>query len=108
MLELPHAVGVDRPKKSIDGSTAGTFLSLETVHIESGKMSPTFNVAKVTPATASKLHRWESAEVIGPDAHAQEVEVHPDPFSEQSAPTTYSTTETFGNGKSFHNSLFNA
>lgn len=108
-LDPPGSVGVDRPQKSLDGSTAGTFLTLGTVHIESGKMSPTFNVAKMTPpATASKLHRWESAEVIDPDANVQEVEVHPDPFSELSTPTTYSTTETFGDRRSLHNPFFNA
>lgn len=108
-LEPPPLVGVDRPKPSLDGSTAGTYLSLGTVHIESGKMSPTFNVAKVTPpATASRLHQWESAEVIDPEAHAQEVEVHPDPYSAQSTPTNYSTTETFGDRRSLHNPFFNA
>jgi len=108
-LEPPPLVGVDRPKPSLDGSTTGTYLSLGTVHIESGKMSPTFNVAKVTPpATASRLHQWESAEVIDPDAHAQEVEVHPDPYSEQSTPTTYSPTDTFGDRRSLHNPFFNA
>jgi hypothetical protein len=109
-LEPPRPVGVDdQPKSSLDGSTAGTLLSLGTVHIESGKMSPTFNVAKTTPpATTSRLHQWESAEVVDPDAHGQEVEVHPDPFSAQSTPTTYSTTETFGDRRSLHNPFFNA
>ena len=109
VLEPPPPVRVNQPKKSLDGSTTGTFLSLGTVHIESGKMSPTFNVAKMTPpATASKLHQWESAEVVDPDVHVQEVEVHPDPFSELSTPTTYSTTETFGDRRSLHNPFFNA
>lgn len=110
VLEPPRPVGVDdQSMASADGSTAGTFLSLGTVRIESGKMSPTFNIAKITPAaTASQLHRWESAEVIDPDAHAQEVEIHHDPFSEKSTPTTYSPSETTGDRKSFHNPFFNA
>ncbi|KAF9647142.1 hypothetical protein BDM02DRAFT_3129931 [Thelephora ganbajun] len=110
-LEPPRPVGADNQSKaaSLDGSTAGTFLSLGTVHIESGKMSPTFTMAKMTPpATASRLHRWESAEVIDPDAHAQEVEIHHDPFSEKSTPTTYSPTETFDDRRSFRNPFFNA
>ena len=109
-LEPPRPIRVDdQPKTPNDSSTTGTFLSLRTVHIESGKMSPTFNVAKVTPpATASKLHRWESAVVIDPDAHAQEVEVHRDPFSEQSTPTNYSPTGTSDDRRSFHNPFFNS
>lgn len=107
-FEPPRPVGVENQSTtSLDGSAAGTFLSLGTVRIESGKMSPTFNVAKTTPpATSSKLHRWESAEVIDPDA--QEIEVPHDPFSEKSTPTTYSPTETFGDRRSFHNPFFNA
>ena len=108
-LEPPRPVGLDDPKASLDGSTTGTMLSLGTVHIESGKMSPTFNVAKMTPpATASRLHRWESAVVIDPGSQAQEVEVHQGPFSERSTPTTHSPTETIGDRKSFHNPFFNA
>lgn len=109
-LEPPPLIKVKtQAKASLDGSTSGTFLSLGTVHIESGKMSPTFSAAKMTPpATASKLHRWESAEVVDPEAHAQEVEVHNDPFSENTTPTTYSPTETFGDRRSFHNPFFNA
>lgn len=110
VLEPPRPVGIgNQSTPSFDGSTAGTLLSLGTVRIESGKMSPTFNVAKMTPpATASKLHRWESAEVIDPDADAQEIEVPHDPFSEKSTPTTYSPTDTFGDRKSLHNPFFNA
>ena len=107
-LGPPPPAGVD-DRSSADGSTAGTFLTLGTVHIESGKMSPTFTVAKMTPpAISSTLHRWESAEVINPDDHAQEVEVHSDPFSEKSTPTAYSPTESHGDRRSFHNPFFNA
>ena len=110
VFEPPRPIGVDEhSRESVDGSTAGTFLSLGTVHIESGKMSPTFNMAKMTPpAISSKLHQWESAEVVDPDSHAQEVEVHHDPFSEKSTPTNYSPTETIGDRRSLHNPFFNA
>jgi hypothetical protein len=109
-LGPPRPVGLDdQTKTSLDGSTNGTFLSLGTVHIESGKMSPTFSAAKMTPpATASMLHRWESAEVIDPESHAQEVEVHSEPFSENSTPTTYSPMEASYDRRSFHNPFFNA
>lgn len=109
-LDPPRPIRVDNQSmRSTGGSAAGTFLSLGGVRIESGKMSPTFNVAKMTPpATASKPHRWESAEVIDPDADAQELEVPHDPFSEKSTPTTYSPAETPGDRKSFHNPFFNA
>ena len=68
VLEPPRPVGVDdQSMTSADGSITGTSLSLGTVRIESGKMSPTFTTAKMTPpATASQLHRWEGAEVIDP------------------------------------------
>lgn len=108
-IEPPRTVEANQSRRSVDGSTAGTLLSLGTVHIESGKMSPTFNVAKMTPpATASKLHRWESAEVVDPNAQGQEVEVHPDPFSTQSTPTIYSSAEMSGDRRSIHNPFFNA
>lgn len=105
-----HLRDENQSTASLEGSTtAGTLLSLGTVHIESGKMSPTFNMAKATPpATASRLHQWESAEVVDPDADAQEIEVYQDPFSEKSTPTNYSPTETVDDKKSFHNPFFNA
>lgn len=104
-----HTDRANPSRASNHDSPAGTLLPLGAVHIESGKMSPTFNVAKVTPpATASPLHRWESAEVIDPDAQGQEIEVHPDPFSTQSTPTIYSSAETSGDRRSLHNPFFNA
>lgn len=109
-LEPPPPVGLGhRSQESLGGSTADSYLSLGTVHIESGKMSPTFNMAKMTPpATSSKLHRWESAVVIDPGADAQEVEIHSDPFLDDATPTTSSPTETFGDRRSIHNPFFNA
>lgn len=109
-LEPPRPVGANgQSRASGEGSTTGTLLTLGTVHIESGTMSPTFNVAKVTPpATTSRLHQWESAEVINPDDQGQEIEVPQDPFSEKSTPTNYSPTSTYGDRRSFHNPFFNA
>ena len=55
---------------SWDGQTLGddSFLSMRSVRAESGAMSPTMVMAKMTPpATASALHRWESAEVLNTD-----------------------------------------
>ena len=55
---------------SWDGQTLGdeSFLSMRSVRVESGTMSPTMVMAKMTPpATASALHRWESAEVLHTD-----------------------------------------
>jgi hypothetical protein len=66
---MGHKGGVS----SWGGSTAVTdrddpLLSLRSVHIESGAMSPSLSAAKITPpSTASGFHRWESAEVILPD-----------------------------------------
>ena len=73
------ASGVQR--KASTHSTSGSFLSLGTVHIESGEMSPTFNVAKaMPPATASRLHHWESVEVIEPDSQTRKIQIASDPF----------------------------
>ena len=58
---------------SWDGETLGddSFLSLHSARVESGTMSPTMVMAKMTPpATVSALHRWESAEVL----HTEEEE----------------------------------
>lgn len=50
---------------SWDGETVGddSFLSLRSVRIESGTMSPT-GIAKMTPPAIAHIHRWESAEVL--------------------------------------------
>ena len=72
------ASGVQR--KASTHSTGGS-LSLGTVHIESGEMSLTFNVAKAMPhATASRLHHWESVEVIEPDSQTRKIQIASDPF----------------------------
>ncbi|PIL35716.1 hypothetical protein GSI_02446 [Ganoderma sinense ZZ0214-1] len=65
---------------SWDGETLGddSFLSMHSARVESGTMSPTMVMAKMTPpATVSALHRWESAEVL----HTGEEEAPPVPQS---------------------------
>ncbi|OBZ72279.1 hypothetical protein A0H81_07903 [Grifola frondosa] len=55
-----------------------SFLSMRSVRVESGTMSPTMVMAKMTPpATSSPIHRWESAEVL----HAEEIEAK-NPFTD--------------------------
>ncbi|TFK93975.1 hypothetical protein K466DRAFT_35499 [Polyporus arcularius HHB13444] len=61
---------------SWDGETLGddSFLSMRSVRVDSGAMSPTMVMAKMTPpATSSAPHKWESAEVL----HAEEDESSP-------------------------------
>ncbi|KAI0787823.1 hypothetical protein C8Q74DRAFT_637187 [Fomes fomentarius] len=65
---------------SWDGETVAddSFLSMRSVRVESGTMSPTMVMAKMTPpATASALHRWESAEVLTVEEHTAEVSRNP-------------------------------
>ncbi|KAI0073464.1 hypothetical protein K474DRAFT_1666587 [Panus rudis PR-1116 ss-1] len=53
---------------SWDGETVGddSFLSLRSVRVDSGTMSPT--LAKLTPnIIAPPVHKWESAEVVTPE-----------------------------------------
>ena len=82
---------------SWDGQTLGddSFLSMRSVRAHSGAMSPTMVMAKMTPpATASPMHRWESAEVLNTDdeiaaAAASAVPMSRNPFIdmiEQSEP----------------------
>ncbi|KAI0710151.1 hypothetical protein C8Q76DRAFT_91373 [Earliella scabrosa] len=71
---------------SWDGETVGddSFLSMRSVRVESGTMSPTMVMAKMTPpATASALHRWESAEVLNTEEHADAAQpTSRNPFAE--------------------------
>ncbi|KAI0694593.1 hypothetical protein BC835DRAFT_997044 [Cytidiella melzeri] len=77
-----------------DNDTVGddSFLSLRSVRIESGKMSPTFGVAKMTPpAVASQQHKWESAEVLTLEESA-EIE---NPFADVAVERRKSTSNPF-------------
>lgn len=52
---------------SWDGETVGddSFLSLRSGRVDSGTMSPTIELAKMTPpATHNAIHTWHSAEVV--------------------------------------------
>ncbi|KAI0661578.1 hypothetical protein C8Q70DRAFT_664362 [Cubamyces menziesii] len=75
--EKPYAnVGRQNSGVSWDGETLGddSFLSMHSMRVDSGTMSPTMVMAKMTPpATASAVHKWESAEVLNvdDDEHAQ-------------------------------------
>ncbi|GJE88590.1 hypothetical protein PsYK624_046730 [Phanerochaete sordida] len=87
-LEQPERPYAARQESGVswDGETLGddSFLSLRSVRIESGAMSPTMGMAKMTPpAMPSQLHRWESAEVLtigdSPTAGPSEIS---NPFSD--------------------------
>lgn len=83
-LEQPERPYAQRQESGVswDGETLGddSFLSLRSVRIESGAMSPTMAMAKMTPpAMPSALHRWESAEVLTVDESFSE---SANPFSD--------------------------
>ncbi|KAI0360026.1 hypothetical protein OH77DRAFT_891100 [Trametes cingulata] len=88
-LEHPDKPFAARQESGVswDGETLGddSFLSMRSVRVESGTMSPTMVMAKMTPpATASAIHRWESAEVLNADEdhdHAQASQSR-NPFAE--------------------------
>ena len=68
-LQEPERPFAQRQESGIswDGETLGddSFLSIRSGRIDSGTMSPTLGMAKMTPpAMPSTLHRWESAEVL--------------------------------------------
>ncbi|KAH9902878.1 hypothetical protein C8Q73DRAFT_25826 [Cubamyces lactineus] len=69
--EKPYAnVARQNSGVSWDGETLGddSFLSMHSMRVDSGTMSPTMVMAKMTPpATASAVHKWESAEVLNLD-----------------------------------------
>ncbi|EIW57398.1 uncharacterized protein TRAVEDRAFT_29508 [Trametes versicolor FP-101664 SS1] len=70
---------------SWDGETLGddSFLSMHSMRVDSGAMSPTMVMAKMTPpATTSAIHKWESAEVLIADEDAAAQEPSRNPFAE--------------------------
>ncbi|KAI1797263.1 hypothetical protein LXA43DRAFT_983527 [Ganoderma leucocontextum] len=91
---------------SWDGETLGddSFLSMRSARVESGTMSPTMVMAKMTPpATASALHRWESAEVL----HIEEedtslVPQSKNPFAEMAEEQRSRGTNPFFNAQDMH------
>ncbi|OSD06409.1 hypothetical protein PYCCODRAFT_1422683 [Trametes coccinea BRFM310] len=67
--DRPYASAAGRQNSGVswDGETLGddSFLSMHSMRMDSGTMSPTMVMAKMTPpATASAVHKWESAEVL--------------------------------------------
>ncbi|KAI0370394.1 hypothetical protein BV20DRAFT_296472 [Pilatotrama ljubarskyi] len=86
-LEHPDKPFAARQESGVswDGETLGddSFLSMRSVRVESGTMSPTMVMAKMTPpATASAIHRWESAEVLNADEEAAIAAQSRNPFAE--------------------------
>ncbi|EMD34171.1 hypothetical protein CERSUDRAFT_117664 [Gelatoporia subvermispora B] len=69
-LEKPQRPYASRENSGVswDGDTVAEdpILSLRSMRLDSGTMSPTMCMAKMTPpATSSPIHKWESAEVLG-------------------------------------------
>jgi len=95
LAQPPRPFAENKEKLSWDGTTVSSavkdesFLSLRSVHIESGTMSPTLGPAKMTPpATASSIHHWESAEVVHPDQYDTLDQLPENPFADYSQPVT--------------------
>lgn len=90
---------------SWDGETLGddSFLSLRSVRIETGTMSPTFGVAKMTPPAMPSplLHKWESAEVLTVDdgVSAPSVVEAENPFADVTEERRKSTNPFFNAGE---------
>ena len=89
---------------SWDGETLGddSFLSMRSARVDSGTMSPTMVMAKMTPpATVSALHRWESAEVL----HTEQEDTPPvsqpskNPFAEMAEEQRSRGTNPFFNAQ---------
>ncbi|KAI0635760.1 hypothetical protein C8Q77DRAFT_590523 [Trametes polyzona] len=86
-LENPEKPFAGRQNSGVswDGETLGddSFLSMHSVRVESGAMSPTMVMAKMTPpATTSAIHRWESAEVLNADEDTAPATQSRNPFAE--------------------------
>lgn len=107
-LEQPERPFVARQESGVswDGDTVGddSFLSLRSVRIESGAMSPTFGVAKMTPpAMPSQLHKWESAEVLTLDESAYSGTAE-NPFSDVADERRKSASNPFFSAGDVHRS----
>ncbi|EKM58256.1 uncharacterized protein PHACADRAFT_252446 [Phanerochaete carnosa HHB-10118-sp] len=104
--ERPYAARQDSGV-SWDGETLGddSFLSLRSVRIESGSMSPTIGMAKMTPpAMPSQLHYWESAEVvtIGDSPAAGSSSESANPFADANEDKRRSHSNPFFNAGELH------
>lgn len=104
-LEQPERPFAQRQESGIswDGETLGddSFLSLRSVRIESGSMSPTMGMAaKMTPPampSSHQLHHWQSAEVLT-------VEESANPFADSSEERRKSRSNPFFNANEVHRS----
>ncbi|KAH9856555.1 hypothetical protein C2E23DRAFT_881900 [Lenzites betulinus] len=90
---------------SWDGETLGddSFLSMHnSVRVESGTMSPTMVMAKMTPpATVSAEHKWESAEVVNIEEFPAAAPQSRNPFAEM-AEERRSRNNPFFNAQDMH------
>ena len=108
-LEQPDRPYAQRQESGVswDGETLGddSFLSLRSVRIESGTMSPTLGMAKMTPpAMPSQLHRWESAEVLTVDETPAENFESANPFADATEDRRKSRSNPFFNAGEVHRS----
>ncbi|KAI0649351.1 hypothetical protein C8Q79DRAFT_999144 [Trametes meyenii] len=104
-LEHPEKPFAGRQNSGVswDGETLGddSFLSMHSVRVDSGTMSPTMVMAKMTPpATTNAIHKWESAEVLNAD---EDVPVSRNPFAEM-AEERRSRNNPFFNAQDMHRS----
>jgi len=106
-LEQPERPFAQRQESGVswDGDTVAddSFLSLRSVRIETGTMSPTFGVAKMTPpAVVSQLHKWESAEVLTLDEESPPRAEVENPFVDVSEERRKSTSNPFFSAGEVH------
>ncbi|KAI0833293.1 hypothetical protein BC628DRAFT_1414116 [Trametes gibbosa] len=108
-LETPEKPFAGRQNSGVswDGETLGddSFLSMHnSVRVESGTMSPTMVMAKMTPpATASVIHKWESAEVLNADEDTAPALQSRNPFTEM-AEERRARNNPFFNAQDMHRS----
>ncbi|OCH94434.1 hypothetical protein OBBRIDRAFT_144531 [Obba rivulosa] len=86
-LEKPQRPYASRETSGIswDGDTVAEepVLSLRSMRLDSGTMSPTMCMAKMTPpATSSPIHKWESAEVLNLEDDVTDAYEVPNPFAD--------------------------
>ena len=102
--EKPFAAAAVRQNSGVswDGETLGddSFLSMRSVRVESGTMSPTMVMAKMTPpATTSAMHKWESAEVLQMEEDAPSAPQSKNPFAEMAEEQRSRSTNPFFNAQ---------
>lgn len=102
-LEEPTKPFTQRGESGIswDGETVmdDSFLSLRSVRMDSGTMSPTPNIAKITPPAVAEVHRWESAEVVTVDGDSRH---NQNPFHDEAEERPRTATNPFFNASEMH------